>query len=108
MAPDNILAFAGFLAASSLVVLVFMLVSGRKSRLETRLQDLANDGNQFPVPEEDALKQLARSTIPKMGAPLMPQDQEERTRLQARLYQAGLYSRQAMVFFLGIKMLLIV
>jgi tight adherence protein C len=54
------------------------------------------------------MKQLARSTLPKMGAPLLPDDVEERTRLQTRLFQAGLYHRQAMVYFLGVKMLLIV
>ena len=36
----------------------------------------------------------------------MPTDEKERTRLQARLVQAGLYNRQAMVIFLGVKMLL--
>ncbi|MFL5245746.1 MAG: type II secretion system F family protein [Gemmataceae bacterium] len=109
MTADSVTIVSGFLAASSMVFLIFMLVSGRKSRLESRLDSLSNgDANQLPQPEEDAMRQLARSALPKMGAPLMPQNQEERTRLQARLYQAGLYSRQAMLFFLGVKMLIIV
>src|SRR6266705_4554378 len=108
MTAQSTLALSGFLAASSFGFLVFMLVSGRRNRLEARLDDLSNEGNRLPEPEEDAVKQLARSTLPKMGVALMPQDQEGRTRLQARLYQAGLYSRQAMLFFLGVKMLLIV
>jgi tight adherence protein C len=108
MTAQSIIALSGFLVASSLVFLVFMLVSGRRNRLEARLDDLSNEGKTLPEPEEDAVKQLARSTLPKMGVALMPQDQEGRTRLQARLYQAGLYSRQAMHFFLGVKMLLIV
>jgi tight adherence protein C len=106
MAFDNMVVLSLFVAISSLVCLVVLLVGGRKSRLETRLEGLADDG--VAVPEVEAVKQLARSTLPKMGAPLMPQNLEDRTRLQARLYQAGLYSRQAMVTFLGVKMLLTV
>jgi tight adherence protein C len=36
----------------------------------------------------------------------MPSDEVTRTRLQTRLIHAGLYGRQAMLIFLGIKMLL--
>src|SRR5437016_5627419 len=106
MNADNLLAFSAFLAASSFIVLVFTLVSGRKNRVDARLDDLSNEGNRPPVPEEDAVKHLARTTIPKMGAPLLPHDQEGRSRLRARLHQAGLYSPQAMLFFLGVKMLM--
>ncbi len=42
-----------------------------------------------------------------MGAPLLPKSEEERTKLQTRLVHAGLYGRQAMVAFLGVKMMLI-
>jgi tight adherence protein C len=58
------------------------------------------------VPEIDSVAELARQALPRVGAPLMPRDQGERTRLQARLIQAGLYSRQSLVVFLGVKMLL--
>jgi tight adherence protein C len=106
MIIDSVLGVSAFLAVSSMVFLVVLLVGGRKSRLDTRLAGLADAGDS--ISEIDAVKQMARSTLPKMGAPLMPQNQEDRSRLQARLYQAGLYSRQAMVTFLGVKMLLIV
>jgi tight adherence protein C len=43
-----------------------------------------------------------------MGVPLIPSNEEERTKLRTRLIQAGLYSNQAMVVFLGVKMLLMV
>jgi tight adherence protein C len=43
-----------------------------------------------------------------MGQALMPTDDDKRTRLQARLVHAGLYSRQAMPVFLGVKLLLII
>jgi tight adherence protein C len=97
--------FAYFLMASSLVLLVSLLVGGRKNRLDDRLGELS--GKEAPR-EADSVKQLARSALPKMGATLVPEDEESRTRLQARLVQAGYYSRQAMVLFLGVKMLMMV
>jgi tight adherence protein C len=46
--------------------------------------------------------------LPKIGRRLLPNDEEERSRLQSRLIHAGLYNRAAMLVFLGIKMLLLV
>lgn len=43
-----------------------------------------------------------------MGAVLVPEKDEERTKLRARLIHAGLYGRQALPVFLGVKLLLIV
>ena len=42
-----------FLMASSLVLLVFTLVSGRNSRLDARLDDLAGRGDSHP--EQDSM-----------------------------------------------------
>jgi tight adherence protein C len=98
--------WAAFLSVSSLVLLVCLLAGGRKSRLDNRLKGLGAKGG--PPPEPDTVAQFARSALPKMGAPLVPKDEEERTRLQTRLLHAGLYSRQAMVVFLGVKVLLMV
>jgi tight adherence protein C len=108
MNENSLLAVYAFVAASSFVLLVFMLVSGRRNRIASRLEELSRGEGRGPAPEQDTVKQLARTALPKMGAPLLPQDKQERTRLQARLYHAGLYSRQAMLLFLGVKMLLIV
>ena len=38
-----------------------------------------------------------------MGQVIVPEDEDERTRLRARLVHAGLYHRQAMHAFLGVK-----
>jgi tight adherence protein C len=43
-----------------------------------------------------------------MGATLIPTEEGERTLLQTRLIHAGYYGRQAMAFFLGVKLPLIV
>lgn len=95
-----------FLAASSLVLLVFALVSSRRSRLDLRLGELS--GKETVNTDREKVRQLARTALPKMGAPLVPEDEESRTRLRMRLIQAGYYGRQAMVYFLGIKVLLMV
>jgi tight adherence protein C len=94
-----------FMAVSSFTLLILMLVAGRRSRIDVRLDALSGKG---PVSlDQDNVTQLARSALPALGAPLVPEDKEARTRLQGRLMHAGLYSRQAMVLFLGVKMLLI-
>jgi tight adherence protein C len=96
-----------FLMVSSLVLLVSMLVSGRSDRVESRIDDLM--GKATHVAEQpDTVAQIARTTLPKMAAPLVPDNEEERTLLKARLIHAGLYSPQAMPVFLGVKMLLMV
>ena len=53
------------------------------------------------------LGKIASTTLPRMGTPFIPTDEGERTKLQTRLIHAGLYRRQAMVVFLGVKVLLI-
>jgi tight adherence protein C len=91
---------------SSLTLLVATLVDGRKSRLDVRLKALSGAG--LPAPEKEPIEEFARTTLPKLGARLVPTDQEERTQLQARLDRAGLYDRQAMLRFLGVKLLLMI
>ena len=49
-----------------------------------------------------------RAALPRVGSVLVPGKEEERTRLQTRLIHAGLYGRQAMGVFLGVKLLLVV
>jgi len=105
MPVNATIAAAAFVAISSLILLCFLLVSGRRSAVDVRLEDLSG---QSSSPDLSSVRELARSALPRMAGPLLPQSQEDRTRLQARLIQAGLYSRQALYFFLGVKMVLIV
>lgn len=104
MGANEALALPAFLGASSFTLLILMLITGRRSRLDLRLALLSP--KRGASAEQDTVSQFARSALPALGAPLLPEDKEERSRLQARLIQAGLYSRQAMVVFLGVKMLL--
>jgi tight adherence protein C len=100
------LAVAGFLGISSLVLLLFLLLSGSKTRVDARLEELADRGP--GAPDLDRMAQVAQLTLPRLGKVLIPKSEAERTRLQTRLIHAGFYSRQALAVFLGVKFLLIV
>jgi tight adherence protein C len=106
MAVNSTVTWAVFLAVSTLVLLVFVLFSNRKGRLSARLQEFS--GKSEAQTAQEAVSQFTKSALPKMGKHLVPTDDEKRTLLQARLVHAGLYGRQAMVVYLGVKMLLIV
>jgi len=105
MLTSNPVAIAAFVMVSSLVLLVSLLVGGRQTRLSSRLRDLS--GQEGPATDTITLGKIASTTLPRMGTPFIPTDEEERTKLQTRLIHAGLYRRQAMVVFLGVKVLLI-
>jgi tight adherence protein C len=94
-----------FLTGGSLILLVALLVSGRKTPLDDRLRALG--GHQDDA-DADNITQMARATLPRMGSVLVPSDEVERSKLQTRLIHAGLYGKQAMAVFLGVKLLLIV
>ena len=104
MYPSGSIALMVFLTVSSLMLLVATLMGGHRTRLDVRLQDLSGTGG--PAPDQETMEQLARTALPKIGARLVPSDEEERTFLQARLVHAGLYGRQAMSVYLGMKLLL--
>lgn len=106
MTPEGMSTLIVFTMASSGVLLVFTLVSGRRTRLDTRLDDLTGRSSSYLPP--DTVAQFARTALPRMGNPLVPTDEEERTLLKSRLIHAGFYGRQAMPIFLGVKMLLMV
>jgi tight adherence protein C len=104
LTSEGIITLVVFLMASSLVLMVYTLVSGRRARLDARLTDLAGGGE--GPPETTSMADFARSTLPRMGTALVPSDEGERTLLRSRLVHAGFYGRQAMPIFLGAKMLL--
>jgi tight adherence protein C len=100
-----------FVAASSAVLLVFTLVGGNRVRLDERLDDLTGRDSPLGDPlavAPSSVAQLAMTTLPRVGSALVPSDDKERTLLKTRLIHAGLYSKQAMVVFLGVKLLLMV
>src|SRR5262245_54311546 len=103
--PNQMLTIMAFLATSSLVMLAYLVIGGRRTRLDTRLRDLSSNDDHTKF-EQQSITSIARTTLPKVGTPFVPSDEEERTKLQTRLLHAGLYSRQAMVALLGLKVTL--
>jgi tight adherence protein C len=104
MFQSETLILAAFIMASSFTLLVFLLVGSGKNPLANRLKDLADrEGTGQPA---RPVGSLAQSALPRMGTPLVPKNEEERTRLQTRLIHAGYYGREAMPVFFGVKVLL--
>src|SRR5262245_15882896 len=103
--PMNLtLAVAAFVMATSLVLLVSILLSGRQNRVDTRLKELMD--NSGVAPKEEVISRLARRALPRLGTPLMPDDEQERTRLKTRLIHAGLYRSHHMALYFSAKVLL--
>ncbi len=95
-----------FLAVTSGVLLLALLAGSRHRRLEERIEGLARGEHAAPPPNPTIVRQFTRSALPRLGAPLVPKSEKDRTHLANRLVHAGLYSRQALAIFLGVKMLL--
>src|ERR1700736_5714709 len=100
------LTVVAFLVGGRLVVLLALLLTGRTQRIDARMQNLSGDNRANPPTTKVA--DFARSALPKIATPLLPEDKQERSRLKNRLIHAGLYNRHAMGIFLGVKMLLMV
>lgn len=95
-----------FLGISSLILLVFLLTSNKRDRLDSRLDKLA--GKKETTPPAETILQYILTAFQKVGAVFIPNDAEQRTQLQARLTHAGYYGRQALVLYMGVKILLTV
>ena len=91
--------------AVSLTMLGGLFFTGRGKKLEARIDSLSSKDKVEEKPE--TVRQMARQALPKMGKIIVPEDEAERTKLRARLVHAGLYHRQALYIFLGVKLFLL-
>ena len=92
-----------------LVCLLLLLVPNPLGRLEDRLKHIGDTGvPTAPGIDRATVTRMAREALPKMGNALVPENEEQRSRLQTKLYHAGLYGRQTMKVFLGVKMIMMV
>ena len=106
MTYDGTMTLVVFLAFSTAVLLVFTLVGGGRTRIDDRIDELR--GRASAAGDPSSMTSLAMTTLPMVGTALVPTNDAERTLLKTRLIHAGLYSKQAMMVFLGAKLLLIV
>jgi len=98
-----------FLAVSGLTYLAFHAIWARDRRVDDRLFDLSSD---LPLARinsarSDPAASSMRSKVARLAAQLLPNDQRERTQLQARLMQAGIYAPWAPTVFLTMRLVLI-
>lgn len=108
MSNPVLIAIVMFVMLASLAVLAVLLLGDRKRRLKVRLVELSSGKVAVEKAPAQAVSQAIRTTLPKMGKHLMPDDLEAQTKIKTRLIQAGLYQPQALPIFLGVKMFLIV
>ncbi|WP_422931150.1 type II secretion system F family protein [Singulisphaera sp. PoT] len=106
MGSDATVILVAFVMVGSLTLLVGMLLSGRKSSVDDRIDLLKGRGR--PAASPETVAQIARTTLPKMGKVIVPDNEAERSRLAAQLIHAGLYHRQSMYVFLGVKLIILV
>lgn len=90
----------------SLMLLIMVWFLGGPSRVDVRLGRLSRRDNEEPA--SSPMGQAAQASLAKLGTALLPTTAQEHTLLKSRLIHAGLYHPQAMVLFLGVKLLLII
>jgi tight adherence protein C len=104
------LPICAFLAVSGLTYLAFHAIWARDRRVDDRLGELSSD---VPIVTnrsaraDSSAKVSMRSKMAKLAAQLLPNDQRERSQLQARLVHAGIYATWAPSVFLTIKLALV-
>jgi tight adherence protein C len=105
-----IVPICAFLAVSGLTYFVFHFIWARDRRIDDRLVELSSDVPlaQMRSARGDAAPRSMRSKVATLAAQLLPNDQRERTQLQARLMHAGIYATRAPGVFLTVKIGLIV
>lgn len=102
---DSTVMIVAFVLSGALALMIGLLLTGRTGKLDQRID--AMSGKERPEEKPAGVAQMARTALPKMGKVLVPEDEAERTKLRARLVHAGLYHRQAMYIFLGVKLTMI-
>ncbi len=102
MNGDVILMFGVFGVVSSVVLMLYALISRRGPSVESRLTDLSRRS------DHGGPLRSVPSWLPRLGAVLMPRNKANRERLHVSLVQAGFYRRHTSAMFFGTKLLLMV
>jgi tight adherence protein C len=104
-ASDGWISMLVFLVTSGLILLIYAWRNRDLLQAQARVRELG------PAPrraDESGRGRKWLSRLPAMAVPLLPEDADQRGRLQVRLHQAGLYGPHALLLFLGAKMLFLV
>jgi tight adherence protein C len=107
---DIILLIAAFVTTSCLVGLIAVVVTGFRSRLATRLEELIASDKSTATGSGSGTEFVGRlvgDVLPRMGVPLIPSSVEDQDKLRTQLIRAGFYREKAPLIFLGTKMLLV-
>lgn len=98
------LLIATFVAVSSVVVLLAIVLGSRERRLQSQLQEGQPGGGAHPGNSG----RTTWSVVPRVGSMLMPDEESKRSGLVSRMQQAGMYRRHSTAIFLGVKFFLMV
>lgn len=105
--PLFIQAFA-FIVTAGVALFVIVYFSQNDRQVNRRLEDLdesldTSTSKSNPGRKDRAVAEKVRAAVPRIGARLIPNNEEERTRLQSRLMQAGIYSPHALSVLMTVR-----
>jgi tight adherence protein C len=95
-----------FLAASSLVLLIGLVLSGRKGPVEARLERVTPGGPQGATSHEPGDELFGEVPSLRLLKMLMPSNQQGRQQIGDRLVQAGFYKRNSYAVYITTKAIL--
>lgn len=93
-----------FLATSGLILGFFIWRNRGLWQTKARMRGLGKAPRELPA--GNGLGKLLLARLPDMGTPLLPTNEAHRSQLRQRLYEAGIYDRNALPILMGVKMLL--
>lgn len=93
-----------FLSTSGFVLAFFVWRNREIWQTNARMRGLNLTPRERPP--SNGLGKMLLARLPDVGTPLLPTNEEQRSRLRQRLIEAGIYDRSALALILGVKMLL--
>ena len=93
-----------FLGTSGLVLGFFIWRNRDLWQTNARMRDLGTVPRERP--SGNGLGKLLLARLPDVGTPLLPTNELQRSQLRQRLFEAGIYDRNALAVLMGVKMLL--
>lgn len=93
-----------FLSTSGFILGFFVWRNREIWQTKARMRGLGAAPRERPA--SSGLSKMLMARLPEMGTPLLPTNEEQRSRLRLRLIEAGIYDRAALALLLGVKMLL--